>query len=110
MFRRDPNHAEYWEFAWYGCAAGAGRGIHSNSVENRASVAFSGPVPRNNVVLELCGMDIAIFVQVECAMFGSHQVVGTGCAEQNQAGIPASCQNELAVTSDGQPRSCWNGL
>ena len=101
MFRRDPDHAEYWEFAGYGCAAGAGGGIHSNWVENCASVAFSGPVPRYHVVLELCGMDIAIFVQVECAMFGSHQVVGTGCAEQNQAGIPASCQNELAVTSDG---------
>ena len=45
-------------------------GIHSNWVENRASVAFSGPVPRYHVVLELCGMDIAIFVQVECAMYG----------------------------------------
>ena len=26
MFRRDPDHAEYWEFAGYGCAAGAGGG------------------------------------------------------------------------------------
>ena len=46
-------------------------------VENRASVAFSGPVPRHNVVLELCGMDIAVVVQVERAMFGNHQVFGT---------------------------------
>ena len=61
----------------------------------------SHSVARNHVVLELCGMDIAIFVQVERAMFGSHQVVGTGCAEQNQAEIPASCKNEVAVTSDG---------
>ena len=89
-----------WPVPRLGQGAGAG-GIHSNWVENCASVAFSGPIPRNHVVLELCGMDIAIFVHVECAMFGSHQVVGTGCAEQNQAGIPASCQNELAVTSDG---------
>ena len=76
-------------------------GLHSNRVENCASVAFSGPISRCYVVLELCGMDFSIFVQVEHAMFGSHQVVGTRCAEQNQAGIPASCQNELAATSDG---------
>ena len=76
MFRRNPDHAEYWEFSWYGCAAGAGGGIHSNWVENRASFAFGGPVPRNQVVLELCCMDISISVQVECAMFGSHQGVG----------------------------------
>ena len=77
MFRRDPNHAEYWEFSRHACAAGAGGGIHSNWVENRASVAFSGPVPRHNVVLELCGMDIAVVVQVERAMFGNNQVFGT---------------------------------
>ena len=51
------------------------------------------------MVLDLCGIDIAILVQVEYTMFGSHQVVGTGCAEQDQAGSPAACQNELAVTS-----------
>ena len=101
MFRRDPDHAEYWEFFRYGCAAGAGGHIHSNWVEDCASVAFSGPISRCYVVLDLCGMDIAILVQAEYAMFGSHQVVGTGCAEQNQAGVPAACQNELAVTSVG---------
>ena len=53
------------------------------------------------MVLELCGMDITILVQAEYAMFGCHQVVGKRCAEQNQAGVPAACQNELAVTSDG---------
>ena len=101
MFRPDPNNAECWKFSWYGCEAGAGGSIHSNWVENRASVALTGPEPRYHVVLELFGMDITILVQIECAMHGCHQGVGTGCAEQNQAGIPAPCKNELAVTSDG---------
>ena len=53
------------------------------------------------MVLELCGMDFSISVQIECVMFGRDQFVGTGRVEQNQAGIPASCKDELAVTSDG---------
>ena len=72
---------EYWVFSWDGSAAGSCGGMHSNLVENRASVAFSGPISRCYVVLELCGMDLSIFVQVEhsmYAMFGCYQGVGTG--------------------------------
>ena len=101
MFRREPNHAEYWKFSWEGSAAGSCGGVHSNSVEDRTSFAFSGPRSRCYVVLELCGMDLSIPVQTEYAMFGRDQGVGTGRFEQNQAGIPASCEDELAVTSDG---------
>ena len=53
------------------------------------------------MVLELCGMDFSISVQLEYAMIGRYQDVGTGRFEQNQAGIPASCKDELAVTSHG---------
>ena len=70
-------------------------------VEDRTSLAFSGPISRCHVVLELCGMDFSIFVQTECAMCGRDQGVGARRFEQDQAGIPASCEDELAVTSDG---------
>ena len=70
-------------------------------VENCASLAFSGPISRCYVVLELCGVDFSISVQIEFAMFGRDQGVGTGRFEQNQAGMPASCEDELAITSDG---------
>ena len=73
MFRRNLNHAKYWEFSWDGCAAGAGGGVHSNWVENRTSLAFGGPISRCHMVLELCGMDISIIMQAECAMFGRDQ-------------------------------------
>ena len=53
------------------------------------------------MVLELCGMDISILVQVECAMFGSHQGVGGRRPEQDQAGVPTASEHEVAVTSDG---------
>ena len=53
------------------------------------------------MVLELCGMDFSISVHIEYAMFGRGQGAGTGRFEQNQAGIPASCEDELVVTSDG---------
>ena len=53
------------------------------------------------MVLELFGMDFSISVQIEYAMFGRDQGVATGRFEQNQAGIPASCEYEVAVTSDG---------
>ena len=101
MFRRNPNHAEYWELSWAGSAAGSCGSIHSNWVENRASLAFSGPKSRCHVVLELCGMDFSIFMQTEYAMFGRDQGVGARRFEQDQARIPASCEDELAVTSDG---------
>ena len=39
------------------------------------------------MVLDLCGMDFSISVQIEYAMFGRDQGVGTGRFEQNQAGI-----------------------
>ena len=46
--RRHPDHAECWEFLWAG----------SEACSNRTSFAFSGPISRNHVVLELCGMDV----------------------------------------------------
>ena len=70
-------------------------------LENCASPAFSGPMSRCYLVLELCGMDFSISVQIEYAMFGRDQGVGAGRIEQDQAGIPASGEDELAVTSDG---------
>ena len=75
--RAGPCSGEIQTMQSIGNSLGGGMGVYSNWVDNCASVAFSGPVPRNHVVLELCGMDIAIFVQVDRAMFGSHQVVGT---------------------------------
>ena len=101
MCRRNPDHVDYWEFSWAGSAAGACGGIHSNWVENRASLAFSGPVSRHYVVLELCGMDFSISVRTEYAMFGSHQGVGGRRPEQDQAGVPTASEHEVAVTSDG---------
>ena len=89
MFRGDPNHAEYRKLSLNGGAAGPCGDIHPNSVEHRTSLAFSGPTSRYYVVLELCGMDFSISVQVEYAMFGRDQGVGTGRLEQNQAEIPA---------------------
>ena len=91
----DPNHAEYWKLTWYGGAAGSCGDIHSNWVDNRTSLAFSDPISRCYV------MDFPISVQIEHATFGRGQGVGTGRFEQNQAGIPASCKDELAVTCDG---------
>ena len=101
LFRRDPNHAEYWKFSWDGGASSSCGDIHSNWVANRTSFAFSGPISRCYVVLEFFGMDLSIPMQMEYAMFGRDQGVGTGRFEQTQAGIPASCEDELAVTSEG---------
>ena len=39
--------------------------------------------------------------KIEYAMFGRDQGVGAGRFEQDQAEIPASCEDELAATSDG---------
>ena len=101
MFRRDPDMQ----------STGNSLGVDVQQVRAGAYIPIGwkivhpshsgGPISRCYVVLDLCGMDIAILVQTEYAMFGSHQVVGTGCAEQNQAGVPAACQKELAVTSVG---------
>ena len=57
------------------------------------------------MVLELCGMDLSTFVQTEYVMSGRDQGVGARRCEQDQAGIPATCKNELAVTSDGDRRA-----
>ena len=38
--------------------------IHSNWVGSRISLAFSGPISRCYVVLELCGMDFSISVKI----------------------------------------------
>ena len=57
------------------------------------------------MVLELCGMDFSIFLQTEYAMFGRGQGADAGRFEKDQAGIPASCEDELAVTSDGDRRA-----
>ena len=73
--RRHPDHAEYWKFSWDEGEAGSCGSIHSNWVENRTSFAFSGPISRNHVVLELCGMDFSISVQIEHAMYWSDQGV-----------------------------------
>ena len=82
MCRRNPDHAEYWKFSWAGGSPSTCKGIYSNWVENRASLAFSGPISRYYVVLELCGMDFSIPVQIEYAMFGRDQGVGAGRFEQ----------------------------
>ena len=78
--------------------------IDSCWVENRTSFAFSGPISRNHVVLELCGMHFSISVQIEYAMFGRDQGVGAGRFEQDHAGVSAACKNELATSSDGAGR------
>ena len=83
----------------------AGACIHPNWVENSASFACSGPTSKHYVVLELCGMDFSIFMQIEHAMFGRDQGVGARRFEQDQTEIPATCKNELAVTSDGVQRA-----
>ena len=56
-------------------------------------------------MLELCGMDLSITVQTEHAMFGCDQDVGAGRFQQNQAGVPATWWDELAVTSGGARRA-----
>ena len=66
--RRNPDHAEYWEFSWAGSEPGSCGCIHSNWVENHTFLAFSGPISRNHLVLELSGMDFSISVQIEYAM------------------------------------------
>ena len=101
MRGRNPDHAEHWEFSWAGSAAGSCGCIHSKWVKNRASFTFNGPISRHYVVLELCGMDFSISVQTEFAVFRSDQGVSARRFEQDQAGVPATCKNELAVTSDG---------
>ena len=101
MRRRNPDHAEYWEFSRAGSATGSCGRIHSNWVENRASFTFSGPLLRHHVVLELCGMDCSISVQTEYVVFRSDQFVSARRFEQDKSGVPATCKNELAVTSDG---------
>ena len=68
MWRRNPNHAEHWEFSWAGSETGSCGGRHSNWAENCTSLAFSGPISRNHVVLEMCGMDFSISVQIEHTM------------------------------------------
>ena len=45
-------------------------------MENRTSLASSDPVSRHHVVLELCGKDFSISVQIEPAMLGLDQGVG----------------------------------
>ena len=63
------------KFSRTGSATGSCGSIHSNWVEDCASLAFSGPMSRHYVVLELCGMDFSISVQIEYAVFGSDQGV-----------------------------------
>ena len=84
MCRRNPDHAEYWEFSEAGSSAGSCGSIHSNWVENRASLAFSGQVSRHYTMLELCGMDFSISLQIEHAMFWRDQGVGARPFEQEQ--------------------------
>ena len=60
------------------------------------------------MVLELCGMDFSISVQIEYEMFGRDQGVGARRCKQDQAGIPASCKHELATSSDGARRDAGN--
>ena len=55
-------------------------------------------------MLDLCSMDFSISVQTECAMFGRDQGVSARRFEQDQAGVPATCEDELTVTSDGVQR------
>ena len=98
MFRRDPNHAEYWNCSWDGGAAASCGDIHSNWVENRSSLALSGPISRCYVVLELCGMDFSIPVQLEYAMFGRDQGVGTGCSPRAEGIDPAHHIHEQIIT------------
>ena len=105
MRRRNPDHAKHWEFSRAGSAAGSCRSIQSIWVENCASLAFSGPISRCHVVLKLCGMDFSIIVQTEHTVHGNDQVLGACCFESHQAAVPASCQNELAATSDGVRRA-----
>ena len=102
--RRNPDQAECLEFSWAGSEAGSCGGMHANWVENRTSTAFSCPISRNHVGLELCGMDFSISVQVEHAMFWSDQGVSGRRVEQDQAGVPAACKTELATTRDGAGR------
>ena len=47
----------------------------------------------------------AAWTSTEYAMFGRDQGVGARRFEQDQAGIPATCKNELVVTSDGDRRA-----
>ena len=69
MCKRNPDHAEYWEFS----RAGSDTGSCVCLGGNRTSLDFSGPISRNHVVLELCGMDLSISVQIEHAMFWDDQ-------------------------------------
>ena len=101
MRSRNPDLAEYWKLSRAGSATGSCGSIHSNWMENRASFTFSGQVSRHYMVLDLCGMDFSISVQTEYAVSRSDQVVSVRSYEQDQAEIPATFKNELAVTSDG---------
>ena len=78
MLSTDPSHAKLWELSWDGSDAGSSGSMCSSWVENRSPLAPCGPVPRNHFVLELCGMDFAITVQVKHAMFGRDQDFCTG--------------------------------
>ena len=60
---------------------------------------------RCHVVLELCSMDFSIFMQTEYAMFRRDQGVGAKRFEQYQARLPARCEDDLAVTRDGDRRA-----
>ena len=83
-------YAEFWKLHLVGSETGSCESIYSHWLEDCTHLAFSGPISRNYVVLELCGMGFSITVQIEHAMFGCDQDVGTGRFEQNQVGVPAA--------------------
>ena len=86
-----------WEFSWAGSAAGSSGGIHSNWVELRASLAFSGPISRHYVVLELCCMDFSISVQTEHAMLGRIKASARDALSRIKLGHPPRAKMSLPL-------------
>ena len=101
MCKRNPDHAEYSEFSWAGSSASSCGGIHSNWVENRVSLAFNGPISRYYVVLELCGMDLRSLCKLSTQCSDVIKASARHALSRIKRGIPTSCKDELAVTSDG---------
>ena len=96
--RRNPDHAEYWEFSWAWSETGLCGGKHSNWVRNRTSLAISA-----------CWNCAAWTSRSLCKLSSQCSGVIKASARHAVSRIkrrhPHDRKEELAVTSDGIRRA-----